>query len=809
MRDTPSEPCVSLTMCRTLSLSQQEALQALSRQVIAQMELRHQIVERDKAQRHLRASEARKAAILQSALDCIITIDQQGCVVEWNPAAEWTFGYVADEAVGQELAALIVPPALRDAHRQGLTRFLATGEGSVLGKRIEILAMRVGGEEFPIELAITPVTVEGEVLFTACLRDITERKQAEQALSDQDKKYRLLFENATHGIYRTTPDGRILLANPALLQMLGYDSVEQLTTRNLEADGTEAAYTRAEFKARLEAEGELRGLEAVWARRDGQLICVRENARLVLGLDGTPLFYEGSVEDITARKEAEEALRRAHEELEARVKARTADLSDANAALQAEMAQRQRAEDNYRSLFENAVEGIFQSSPGGHYLSANPALAHLYGYDSSEEMICGLADIGAQLYVQPGRRDEFARLMEESDVIAGFESEVYRRDGTTLWISEAARIIRSPTGALLRYEGTVQDITERKRAEEQIRATGDMLQIIMDNIPQFVFWKDTQSVYQGCNRNFAQAAGFTHPNDIRGKTDYELPWTPEEAHHYQTVDRRVMDANTSELRFMETQHQADGRLTWLETNKIPLHDAQGQVVGILGTFQDYTERKEAEEQIRALNADLMQAYDATIEGWSRALDLRDHETEGHCRRVTELTLRLAAAIGMTSEELVHVRRGALLHDIGKMGVPDNVLLKPGPLSDEEWAIMRRHPELACEMLRPIDFLYAALEIPGGHHEKWDGTGYPQGLSGEAIPLSARLFAAIDIWDALRSDRPYRKAWPAERVLDHICGLSGTHFDPQVVRVFMAMMKQEQKAEVIRIDAPAERLLLAA
>ncbi len=671
--------CVIDHVPRTLTPAQQAALQALSRQVIAQMELRHQIAERDKAQRHLRASEARKAAILQSALDCIITIDPQGCVVEWNPAAEWTFGYVADEALGQELAALIVPPPLREAHRHGMTRFLATGEGPVLGKRIEILAMRAGGEEFPIELAITPVTVEGEVLFTACLRDITERKQAEQALSDQDKKYRLLFENATHGIYRTTPDGRILLANPALLQMLGYDSVEQLTTRNLEADGTEAAYTRAEFKARLEAEGELRGLEAAWERRDGQLIFVRENARLVLGLDGAPLFYEGSVEDITAWKEAEEALRLAHEELEARVKARTADLSDANAALQAEMAQRQRAEDNYRSLFENAVEGIFQSSPEGQYLSANPALAHLYGYNSPEEMICGLADIGAQLYVQPGRRAEFARLMEESDVIAGFESEVYRRDGTTIWISEAARIVRSQAGALLRYEGTVQDITERK---------------------------------------------------------------------------------------------------------------------------------EAEEQIRALNADLMQAYDATIEGWSRALDLRDHETEGHCRRVTELTLRLAAAMGMTSNELVHVRRGALLHDIGKMGVPDNVLLKPGPLSDEEWTIMRRHPELACEMLRPIDFLHAALEIPGGHHEKWDGTGYPQGLSGEAIPLSARLFAVVDVWDALRSDRPYRKAWPTERVLDHIFSLSGTHFDPQIVRVFLALMQQEHKPEAMHIASPTKMLLAA-
>lgn len=180
------------------------------------------------------------------------------------------------------------------------------------------------------------------------------------------------------------------------------------------------------------------------------------------------------------------------------------------------------------------------------------------------------------------------------------------------------------------------------------------------------------------------------------------------------------------------------------------------------------------------NAELSQAYDATIAGWSGALDLRDKETEGHSQRVTDMTLELAKGMGLNEEELVHVRRGALLHDIGKMGIPDDILLKAGALTTEEWTIMRKHPEFAYNLLSPIAYLQSALDIPYCHHEKWDGTGYPRGLKGEQIPLAARIFAVVDVWDALSSDRPYRKAWPAKKVREHIRSLSGTHFDPDVV-----------------------------
>lgn len=218
------------------------------------------------------------------------------------------------------------------------------------------------------------------------------------------------------------------------------------------------------------------------------------------------------------------------------------------------------------------------------------------------------------------------------------------------------------------------------------------------------------------------------------------------------------------------------------------HDWLGFFESLAGQAAMAIESGRSFGDLQKANLDLGLAYETTIEGWSRALDLRDRETEGHTLRVTDVTVELGSRAGLGAQEMVHVRRGALLHDIGKMGVPDAILLKPGPLTDEEWVIMRQHPQIAYDLLRPIAHLRPALDIPYCHHEKWDGTGYPRGLKGEQIPRSARLFAVVDVWDALRSDRPYRPKWTEEQVERHIRSQSGTHFDPDAVDLFMQISR---------------------
>ena len=224
-------------------------------------------------------------------------------------------------------------------------------------------------------------------------------------------------------------------------------------------------------------------------------------------------------------------------------------------------------------------------------------------------------------------------------------------------------------------------------------------------------------------------------------------------------------------------------------NRAPI-DATREWLGFLealaGQAAIAIDEAELFNDLQRANTDLVQAYDSTLEGWVHALDLRDRETVGHTERVTELTIQLARTAGFSNAELVHVRRGALLHDIGKLGIPDAILLKPGPLTDEEWTIMRRHPQFAFEWIKPIGYLRPALDIPYCHHEKWNGSGYPRGLAGESIPLAARLFSVVDIWDALTSDRSYRPAWPKDKAAAHIRELSGSELSPEAVEAFFKL-----------------------
>jgi PAS domain S-box-containing protein len=231
----------------------------------------------------------------------------------------------------------------------------------------------------------------------------------------------------------------------------------------------------------------------------------------------------------------------------------------------------------------------------------------------------------------------------------------------------------------------------------------------------------------------------------------------------------------------------NGEYIWLETTARVIYDQDNTVLEIQASSRDITERKESQVALQRAHIDLQEAYDKTIEGWVVALDLRDRETEGHTQRVTEMTVRLARELGFSEEEITHIRRGALLHDMGKMGIPDEILQKPGPLTDEEWIIMRRHPQYAYQMLSPISYLNQALIIPYYHHERWDGSGYPHKLKGDQIPLFARLFAVVDVWDALSSDRPYRKRMPPKEVTEYLAREAGRLFDPDIVKKFLPLI----------------------
>lgn len=262
-----------------------------------------------------------------------------------------------------------------------------------------------------------------------------------------------------------------------------------------------------------------------------------------------------------------------------------------------------------------------------------------------------------------------------------------------------------------------------------------------------------------------------HPDDAKQYVD--LLSTPDWNDITVTIDYRA-------------RHKS-GKYIWIETTARLFFDEISGRQEFQASSRNITERKESEEALQRAHADLQEAYDKTIEGWVRALDLRDKETEGHTQRVTEMTIKLAQSIGFSEDEIIHIRRGALLHDMGKMGIPDEILQKAGPLTDAEWYVMRKHPELAYQMLSKIKYLEEAITIPYYHHERWNGSGYPHKLREKDIPLQARLFAVVDVWDALSSDRPYRKKVPLNEVIDYLKNESGRLFDPEMVEKFTPLI----------------------
>lgn len=333
-----------------------------------------------------------------------------------------------------------------------------------------------------------------------------------------------------------------------------------------------------------------------------------------------------------------------------------------------------------------------------------------------------------------------------------------------------------------------KEIDRRKLAEIERSEQEELLRVSEEKFSKaFLISPDSvninrleDGVYIDINQGFTKLMGYAR-EDVIGKSSLDFPiWAnPQDRANLVRWLKESGEVVNMEARFTRKWGEVGVGLMsarLLEINGEPC---------ILSITRDITERKKQEEDLIQTHAELESAYESTLRGWVKALEMKEKETANHSQRVVDLTLQIARALKIAQDEMIHIERGALLHDIGKMGIPDEILLKPGPLSAEEWKVMRQHPTLAFQLLDQIPYLHPAINIPYCHHEKWDGSGYPRGLKGEEIPLPARIFAVVDVFDALTSDRPYRQAWDETRAFDYIKEQSGSHFDPQILEVFIA------------------------
>lgn len=442
-----------------------------------------------------------------------------------------------------------------------------------------------------------------------------------------------------------------------------------------------------------------------------------------------------------------------------------------------------QSEAQFRLLAENSTDVITRHNRRGACLYASPACQTLLGY-SPEEMLGQPVFRFIHHQDLPATKKKILSLLKDP-TLRGMVLRVRHKNGKYIWVEANCQAILDPgTGKIIEVHSSSRDITSRVKAERELRASEDRFRSLVQNSDDLITVIDANGKITYESPSVTRITGYC-PGYMVGKSPFDFIHNDDHpaGKDLQAIIEQTEQAKPSELRF----RHANGEWIYLEVLGTDLLNHPG-IGGIVLTSRDITQRKRSEIELQNAHKNLSAAYDDTILGWSRAMDLRDKETEGHTLRVTEMTLRLAKELGFSDEELIHIRHGVLLHDIGKMGIPDEILQKPGQLSNKEWGIMRRHPEYAYKMLSDIEYLRPALNIPYCHHERWDGTGYPRQLKGEEIPLEARLFSIVDVWDALSFDRSYRKAWPQEKVIEYIKQQVNSQFDPRLVDIFLDLLK---------------------
>lgn len=598
-------------------------------------------------------------------------------------------------------------------------------------------------------------------------------------LTASEEKYRQLVENTSDGVL-LVQDDRALYTNQRAVEILGYtpEKLAEISIDRLFQSGVQTLCS-------ADSDGNMREPLYCIQRPDGQ-------SRWV-SMTRVPIEWENSP-------------------------AMMVMFADESSNLQARQAL-QDAEKKFATAFLTIPDAIaITRLEDGQFLEVNESFEQLTGYLSEE--LSGRTALELNLWVEVDDRKWLIEQLREFGQVVDMEIKVRIKSGEIHFGLASARLINLHNQPCILM--IIRDITEKKNSEERFRqqmqrlatlrvvdmtiaASMDLDQVLNLLLEKLIHELDVDAcvlLMLNAHKQLVHRASVGMPDhlvrDVKiNLGDQHAGWA---ALHWKPVYVLQTEENPDELLSRKDFAEA-GFIAYYCTPLI----AKGQVVGVLEVFNRKSLPSDPEwlnffealadqaaiaienatlmETVEQANHEMLAAYDDTIQGWARALELRDGETEGHSQRVLQTTLAIARAMGFDEKQLVHIKRGALLHDIGKMAIPDAILFKPGPLTADEWEIMRKHPLHAYRLLSGISFLRPALDIPYCHHERWNGSGYPRGLSGEEIPLAARIFAVVDVWDALLSDRPYRNAWDESQVSDYICQNAGILFDPAVVAAF--------------------------
>lgn len=650
---------------------------------------------------------------------------------------------------------------------------------------ISILIYLGMGRQTRLELAVRERTRQLDL-------ELAERKRVEMAVREREEKYRTVVETSTDAILLQTPTGQIVDCNSAAVRLFNYprDSLCKMTMADLVPENV-AGLLPVKITPELTTGGNF--IETFYVRngnpvedaRDLRRPFAAEVSSQMISMGGET-FVLSYIRDISQRKQAEEALR--------------------------------DSEGRYHSLVETSPDAIALVNLHGHVEVCNQRAAQLFDYDSADDLV-GVNVYDLLALEDRGRAAENTRKLFKGGSYRDIDYTAVTRNGRRFPCELSASTIYDKSGRPKGFTGIMRDVSDRKQqAREQavvivvasaLRTAVTLNEITQNILNQLlgllnsegaaIFVTDTATGEPVCIRGVSRWQVWTgvHMAPGEGMTSRVIstgqPFVNNDVRHYpQTARLELMGGlNAVAGAPLISQESTIGAL-WVGRNA-PFRESELRVLMVIADMvANAVQRAALFEDLQRSSRELEEAYDRTLEGWSRALELRDRETEGHTRRAAELTVELGRALGVSEEQLLHTRRGALLHDIGKLGIPDKILLKPSQLSEVEWSTMRLHPTYAYDLLEPIPYLLPALDIPYCHHEHWDGSGYPRGLKGAQIPLAARIFCVVDVWDAITSDRVYRPAWPPEKARQYILQNSGLLFDPQVVDMFFTIEKEHSK-----------------
>lgn len=597
------------------------------------------------------------------------------------------------------------------------------------------------------------------------LTDITAIKIIESELKDSKDQLRLVADNISEVVWlRSTDNSSIIYVNSAFEDVWGI-SCEELYKNPLifletiyQADFDQVFMAYKQY----EASGNFDMCYRI-VRSDGEVRWIHAKTKEARNSRDEIVGHVGSARDITDLKNNEEKLEKSFYTL--------------------------YQKDQYlNSIMETQEEMICRFLPDTTLTFVNKAYCKFLKH--SEDQLIGRKFL--ELIPETEHKEIMSHLgsLNQNNPSVSYVQQIFDDENNEIWQKWVDTAIFNHDNLVQEYQGVGRDITFDKCAEQKIADSLELLQktqrIARIGSYEVDLLGETCKSSPFLNELLGIDSLEVHPLDLWPMLIHINDKERTLRVHYESVksgsnfnqDYRIIREN-------------DGVELWVQDIGTIEFDRQGTPAKLSGTIMDVTNHKKLIADLKLLNQKVITAYDSTIEGWAYALEMKEEETKEHSVRVTDLTLSIAKKLNIEEDNLVHIKRGAILHDIGKMAIPDSILLKPGKFNENEWVIMKKHPEYAFEMLSNIEYLEPALDIPYCHHEKWDGTGYPRRLKGKEIPLAARVFAVVDVFDALTSERPYKKAWDKEKALNHIYENSGSHFDPMVVEAFKEVLNNNR------------------